>query len=87
VFNPEGDKGVGLGENYECYDTCDMLMDMYLKIRDDTKAGEIKERKKQVVDILKRGTASNIDSLNSKVLELFNMDPVFKQRILTGVSQ
>jgi hypothetical protein len=80
----KSDGHLGLGNNYECYDTSDGLMEMYRKIRDETKAGESKARKKQVVDILKRGTASNIDSLNSKVLELFNMDSAFKERILTG---
>jgi hypothetical protein len=84
--NEKSDAELGLGDDDECYDTSDGLMEMYHKIRDDTKAGEIKARKKKVVDILKRGTASNIESLNSKVLELFNMDAAFKDRILAGAS-
>jgi hypothetical protein len=39
-----------------------------------------------VLDILKRSTTSNVETLNCAVLQLFNMDPAFKQRILSGVA-
>jgi hypothetical protein len=76
---------LGVGDDHT-YETSEQLMSLYRKLRDELKTGEIRACRNKVLDILKRSTTSNVDTLNCKVLQLFNMDPAFKQRILSGVA-
>jgi hypothetical protein len=71
--------GIGSEDSYEISDT---YMQMYQKIQDATTTLEVKNTKKEVVDIIKRNTIRNVDEMNKKVVELFNMDEDFKKILL-----
>lgn len=66
--------------------TRDDIIDHYWKLytvtRDNLKRIDINRTRKQVLDILKRNTIKNIDEMNKQVLELFQVDEVFKQSLL-----
>jgi hypothetical protein len=61
-------------------------MKQYRKLRDELRTGEVRACRNKVLDILKRSTASNIETLNCKVLQLFHMDPAFKMSVLKSVT-
>jgi hypothetical protein len=67
-------------------DVSETLMKRYRKLRDDLRRSEVRDCRNKVLDILKRSTASNVETLNCKVLQLFHMDPAFKQSILNSVT-
>jgi hypothetical protein len=71
--------GIGSEDSYEISDT---YMKMYQKIQDGTTRLEVKNTKKEVVDVIKRNTIRNVDEMNKKVVELFNMDEDFKKTLL-----
>jgi hypothetical protein len=70
----------------DVFDTSETLMKQYRKLRDELRTGEVRDCRNKVLDILKRSTASNMETLNCKVLELFHMDPAFKQSVLNSVT-
>jgi hypothetical protein len=55
---------------------------MYTNIRDKTSKRDINNTKRDVIEIVKRNTKRNVDELNKKVAELFQMDETFKTNIL-----
>jgi hypothetical protein len=55
---------------------------MYSKIKTCLTQRDISNTKKDVIDIIKRNTKRNIDELNKKVVELFQMDETFKNTML-----
>jgi hypothetical protein len=56
----------------------------YVSIRDKTPKRDLNNTRKDVIEILKRNTKRNIDELNKKVVELFQMDETFKNNMLRG---
>lgn len=54
---------------------------LYTSERDNIKKMDINSIKKEVLDIVKRNTNRNIDDMNKKIVELFQMDENFKQII------
>jgi hypothetical protein len=77
-------------DRYDCYaeytDANRKLVyefrDKYIKIRDSTTKCFANETKKEVVNIIKNISKKNVDELNKKVINLFNMDEEFKKLIL-----
>ena len=54
----------------------------YIKVRGETKIYELNKIKKNVLDIVKKNCLKNLDELNKKMVEMFNMDEEFKQNVL-----
>ena len=68
--------------DYESHDIenhsiVDKLYPLYCKTRDKIKKTEANSIIKSVVDIIKRNSSVNIEELNMKITELFNMDREF----------
>lgn len=53
----------------------------YVKIRDNTKKSDLSDNKKNVLDIIRKNSAKNIEELNKKVFELFACDEIFQEMI------
>jgi uncharacterized protein YPO0396 len=73
--------------NHDFYDVEEFSLEdefypIYLNTRDNITKSEINEIKKTVLDVLKNNSSRNIDQLNKKVTELFNMEEEFKQVII-----
>lgn len=62
----------------DAYTLEDRFYNLYLKARDSTLTGDIKQIKKRTIDIIKENTIRNVHELNRKVTELFGMDEQFK---------
>lgn len=69
-------------EENDIYDLSDKYWNLYKLEVDNLKTKEISTIKKEVLDIIKRNTIRNIDEMNKKVVELFQVDEIFKQKIL-----
>jgi hypothetical protein len=52
---------------------------IYNKVVDDTKKSEINKTKKNIIEILKNSSKRNMKELNTKVIELLNIDEEFKE--------
>jgi hypothetical protein len=67
-------------------DTSHALEDRYERLYkvtvDNLKKSDVNRKRRDVVDILKRNSIKNIDEMNKKVLELFNVDEGFKTTII-----
>lgn len=57
-------------------------MPKYEKVQGMILKSEANTIKKKVLDILKRNTSHNMDELNKKIFELFQMDELFKKEML-----
>lgn len=74
-------------KNHNFYDVDEFSIEdefypVYQKTRDNITKSEMNEIKKNVLDVLKNNSSRNIDQLNKKVTELFNMEEQFKQVII-----
>lgn len=65
-------------EDFEVSEKC---WQTYNRVRDNLKKVEINSLKKEVLDIIKRNSSKNIDEMNKKIVELFQMDENFKNII------
>lgn len=54
----------------------------YVRIRDNIKKSEINEMKRNVLDIIRKNSARNVEELNKKVFELFSTDEAFKDVLI-----
>ncbi len=54
---------------------------IYNKVVDDTKKSEINKTKKNIIEILKNSSKRNMKELNTKVIELLNIDEEFQQSL------
>lgn len=63
-------------------DLCDKYSEKYRLIRDTIAQKEINQMQKQIIDILKQNSKHNIESLNKRVISLFDMDESFKKIII-----
>ena len=68
--------------NIKVDDVIDTYWKLYTMTRDNLKRSEINRTKKEVIDILKRNTIKNIEEMNKKVLDLFQVDESFKKNML-----
>lgn len=59
---------------------------LYNRIKEKTNQQELNKTKKDVKEIIKKNTKSNILDLNKKVVELFQMDEHFKTDLLSRIS-
>lgn len=73
---------LGESEGADEYALSDEYYGKYMRIVENTKKGELKTIKKNVLDIIKVNSARNIDELNKKVFELFSSDEAFKSVII-----
>lgn len=71
-----------LNNHLETYDIEEKYYPMYIKIRDKSTKSEINFIKRSVIDIIKRNTSRNINELNTRVFNLFQMDETFKKTFL-----
>ena len=55
---------------------------MYVQTREAVSKREKQRVNKEVMDIIKRNTLHNINEMNKKIVQLFNMDETFKKMIL-----
>jgi len=56
--------------------------DLYDSMKAKVTKSDVSKFRKEVISILKRNTVSNVETLNKKVCDLFQMDADFKARIL-----
>jgi len=63
----------------------DTYMPKYKAIRESIKTTERKAMTKQVLDIIKRNSKSNIIDLNKKIITLFHMDEGFKNLLVNDL--
>jgi hypothetical protein len=54
----------------------------YKKMADSVLKSEANNIKRKILDIIKRNTSQNVDEINKKLIELFNMDETFKKVLL-----
>ena len=71
--------------NDETYDVCDKWYPVFKDIKEKMQASYVNRIKKDVSNIIKRNTKSNIVELNKKVMELIRMDEDFKKDVLADV--
>ena len=72
-----------MSENFEIHDKYDKL---FKNTRDNLKRSDINRVKKEVVEILKRNSIKNIEEMNKRVLDLFQVDEGFKSKIVISSS-
>lgn len=65
----------------DAFSICDEYYQMYLKTRDNIRKSEINNVKKVVLEIIRKNSDRNINELNKKVFELFNVDEGFKKAV------
>lgn len=70
----------------DTYDIEEKCYGLYVKIRDKITKSEVNSVKKQVIDVIKRNTKRNVDELNKKVVNLFQMDEEFKFMIVNNLA-
>lgn len=70
------------GNEDDNYDITDKWSNVYMRIRDDMKPGESNKVKKQLSDIIKHNTQSNIKDLNKMIMDMLHIDPDFKAAML-----
>ena len=75
----------GIDHNDDNTDLPERFVNLYAKVRGETKISELNKTKKNVLDIVKKNCLKNVDELNKKMVDLFNMDEEFKQIILPAV--
>lgn len=69
-------------EENDVYELSDKYWNLYTSEDKNINKTDTKSIKKNVIDIIKRNTIRNIDEMNKKVVELFQVDEIFKQKIL-----
>jgi len=70
-------------EDNDIYELSDKYWNLYISEDKNINKTNTKSIKKEVIDIIKRNTIRNIDEMNKKVVELFQVDEIFKQKILS----
>jgi soluble cytochrome b562 len=58
------------------------FLPIYNKVVGSTTKSESNSLRKSVLDIIKRNTSKNVEDMNKRLLDLFNMDPAFKESII-----
>ena len=64
------------------FSVCDEWYPIYIKTRDNIRKSEINAVKKIVLEIIRKNSDRNINELNKRVFELFNVDEGFKNDIV-----
>lgn len=82
VKNKEDHEIIGSKPDNNTYSISDEYYILYVKVRDNIKKSEINNVKKAVLDIIRKNSDRNINALNKKVYELFNVDKAFKDDIV-----
>jgi hypothetical protein len=59
---------------------------LYVSLKNKNTATDVNKTRRDVKDIVKRNTKSNIIELNKKMVELFQMDEQFKNMLLSNIS-
>lgn len=68
------------------YNIEDEFMPIYFKMKEDIVTTEANKMKREVKDIIKKNTKSNVIDLNKKMVELFQMDEQFKNELLKNLT-
>lgn len=83
IKNKEDQEILGyIHDKKNIYSISDEYYVIYIKVRDNIKKSEINNVKKAVLDIIRKNSDRNINGLNKKVYELFNVDKAFKDNII-----
>lgn len=63
-------------------DDNDFFMNIYKGIEDEIKLRDVNQVRRKVHDIIKKNSKCNILELNNKMMDIMQMDEIFKQRVL-----
>ena len=69
-------------EGLDKYTLEEKFLSEYNKVAKSTTMGESNTLRKSVLEIIKRNSLKNIEDMNNKLLDLFNMDPAFKESLI-----
>ena len=58
--------------------------ELYTRVCGETKTSELNKIRHTIVDIIKKNCMKNVDELNKRVVDLFNMNPEFKELLLNN---
>lgn len=70
------------GEEDACFDLSDTWYNVYSRVKDRVTMTECTRIKKQVIEIVKRNTKSNIMDLNKMIMDMLHVDQDFKNTII-----
>lgn len=86
LYNDDDDRHheVVAPSEYEKWRISEEMGRRYNSIRDNITKSEINGAKKEIMDIIKKNSMRNMDELNKRVAELFQMDEDFKEIIKSG---
>lgn len=74
-----------MGNDSNEYNISDQCYAIYKRIKNEISNSKVNKVRKEVLDILKRNTMKNIEEVNKRIFELFNMDSEFKTKILQSL--
>lgn len=72
--------------DYNKFSIQDEYKSLYISLKNKNTSTDVNKTRRDVKDIVKRNTKSNIIELNKKMVELFQMDEQFKSMLISNIS-